>query len=142
MIFKSMKKTGKKCCRLCCRMACITRNFFKTQNSRLINESGFKSRETYNGTHKVSGSIMFVLISNFTQPLVIRCFSLTQDSQSESSDSSQFHRKIRPSKAFSTSELAGTSFCGCSYCLKLMLTKQKTKIVRKKILMTATLHHT
>ena len=56
----------------------------------------------------------------------------THDSQSESNDSSQFHRKIRPSKAFSTSELTGTSFCGCSYCLKLMLTKQKTKIVRKK----------
>ena len=31
------------------RAACITRNFFNTQNPRLINESGLKSRATYDG---------------------------------------------------------------------------------------------
>ena len=32
--------------------ACITRNFLK--NQELINESGFKSREAYNGARTVS----------------------------------------------------------------------------------------
>jgi hypothetical protein len=33
--------------------ACITKNFFKTQNSRLINQSGFKSRAAYDGARTV-----------------------------------------------------------------------------------------
>ena len=43
----------KLCCGLCCRAACITRNFFKTQNPQLINESGFNSRAAYNGVRTV-----------------------------------------------------------------------------------------
>ena len=42
------EKIGEKCCGLCCRAVCITRNFFRTQNPRLINESGSKSRLGYN----------------------------------------------------------------------------------------------
>ena len=44
---------AKKCSGLCCSAACSARNFFKTQNPRLINKRGFKSRADYNGTHTV-----------------------------------------------------------------------------------------
>ena len=54
----------KKCCSLCCRVACITRNCFKTQNPRLINKSGLKSREIYNGSRKVH---TYVLIPTVIQ---------------------------------------------------------------------------
>ena len=47
------EKIGKKCCGLCCRVVCIARNVFKTQNPRLINKRGFKSRATYSGAHTV-----------------------------------------------------------------------------------------
>ena len=43
------EKIGKKYYGLCCRAACITRNFFKTQNTQLINESGFKLRAANDG---------------------------------------------------------------------------------------------
>ena len=42
------EKIGEKCCGLCCRAVCITRNIFKTQNPRLVNKGGFKSRAGYN----------------------------------------------------------------------------------------------
>jgi hypothetical protein len=38
---------------LCCRAAYTTKNFFKTQNPWLINESGFKSRAAYDGARTV-----------------------------------------------------------------------------------------
>ena len=61
-VFKSVKigKKANKLLRLmlqsglCCRAAYVTRNFFKTQNPRLINESSFKSRGAYDGARTVS----------------------------------------------------------------------------------------
>ena len=47
------KKNAKKCCGLCCRAAIISWFFFKAQNPRLINESGFKSRAAYDGPRTV-----------------------------------------------------------------------------------------
>ena len=35
-----------------------TRNFFRTQNPRLINDSGFKSRAGYNGTRMLNQEII------------------------------------------------------------------------------------
>ena len=55
----------KKCCGLCCRAAYITRNFFKTQNPRLINESGFKSRAAYDGARTVAKNQPYVFSWNF-----------------------------------------------------------------------------
>ena len=58
----------KKCCGLCCRAAIISWFFFKTQNPRLINESGFKSRAAYDGA---------CTVSNFASPpskLDNRCY--------------------------------------------------------------------
>ena len=50
---------GKKCCGLCYRAACITKNFLKTHNPQLINESGFKSRAAYDGACMVYGMELY-----------------------------------------------------------------------------------
>ena len=52
------KKIGKKCCGLRFRAAFITRHFFKTQNPRLINESGFKLSAAYDGARTVVVAIL------------------------------------------------------------------------------------
>ena len=54
---KIHKKSRNFCCGLCCRSACITRNFFKTQNPRLINKSGFILRAAYDGACTVHISL-------------------------------------------------------------------------------------
>ena len=55
---KKSKNRGK-CWGLCCRAAYTGKNFFKTQNPRLINESNFKSRAAYDGAHTVLAYFLY-----------------------------------------------------------------------------------
>ena len=69
-------KIGKNISRgLCCRAAYTAKNFFKTQNPRLINESGFKSRAAYDGACTVG---RWVKIWEFVSQFLFRYLSKYQ----------------------------------------------------------------
>ena len=61
----------KKCCCLCCRVVYITRNFFNSQNPRLINQSGFKLRAGYNLARTIYNNYGHVVRDLFVKILLV-----------------------------------------------------------------------